>query len=102
MEQIVALIVPLIIMIALMYFMVIRPQQKQMKKAQDMYDGLKEGDVIVTIGGLHGVIDEIDRDNNVVVLDCEGIYLTFELRAVSKVVESSGQSSEDSDEEENE
>ena len=41
MNQIVGFIIPLIIMFALMYFMIIRPQQKQMKKAQDMYDQLE-------------------------------------------------------------
>lgn len=91
MNQIVGFIIPLIIMFALMYFMIIRPQQKQMKKAQDMYDQLSPGDTVVTVGGLHGVIDEINRTANTIVLDCEGVYLTFELRSVSRVVEGSSQ-----------
>lgn len=91
MNQIVGFIIPLIIMFALMYFMIIRPQQKQMKKAQDMYDQLSPGDVVVTVGGLHGVIDEVNRSADTIVLDCEGVYLTFELRAVSRVVEESSQ-----------
>ena len=91
MNQIVGFIIPLIIMFALMCFMIIRPQQKQMKKAQNMYDQLSPGDHVVTVGGLHGIIDEVDRTANTIVLDCEGVYLTFELRSVSRVVEESSQ-----------
>lgn len=69
-----------------MYFLLIRPQKKQQEKVQDMLSGLGIGDSIVTIGGMHGVIDEINSDDKTVVLDCEGIYLTFERRSISKVV----------------
>lgn len=96
MNQIVGFIIPLIIMFALMYFMIIRPQQKQMKKAQDMYDQLSPGDAVVTVGGLHGVIDEINRTANTIVLDCEGVYLTFELRSISRVGEESSQTAVES------
>ena len=68
-----------------MYFLLIRPQKKQQEKVQDMLANLEAGDSVVTIGGLHGVIDEINPEANTVVLDCEGIYLTFERRSVSRV-----------------
>lgn len=70
-----------------MYFLMIRPQQKAAKKAQEMLDSLEKGDAVVTIGGLHGIIDEVSADEKTIVLDCEGIYLTFERRAVSRIVE---------------
>lgn len=75
----------IVIMIALMYFMMIRPQQKQRSKHQDMVNQLKKGDRVVTIGRLHGVIDEVNTANKTVVLDCEGIYLTFDLAAIASV-----------------
>ena len=75
------------LMFGIMYFVLIRPQKKQQEKVQDMLSNLKVGDSIVTIGGLHGIIDEINDAAKTVVLDCEGIYLTFERRAVARVVE---------------
>lgn len=46
---------------------------------------LKKGDHVVTIGRLHGVIDEINQADKTVTLDCDGIYLVFDLRAISSV-----------------
>lgn len=92
MGDIVSLLVPLVIFVVIMYFMVIRPQKKQMEEAQNMYDGLQVGDTVVTIGGLHGVIDEVNHEEKFVVLDCEGVYLTFELRSVARVVDRIAQS----------
>lgn len=77
-------IVLIVLMIAFMYFFMIRPQQKQRKQHQAMVSRLKPGDEVVTIGRLHGVVHEVDLANRTVVLDCEGIYLTFDLSAVAK------------------
>lgn len=68
-----------------MYFMMIRPQKKAAQKTQNMLDSLKAGDAVVTIGGLHGVVDEVREADKSVVLDCEGIYLTFERRAIARI-----------------
>lgn len=68
-----------------MYFLLIRPQKKQQEQVQSMLDSLEVGDSVVTIGGLHGVVDEINDTNKTIVLDCEGIYLTFERRAIARV-----------------
>ncbi len=76
---------PFGIVIGMMYFLLIRPQKQQQEKVQSMLDSLAVGDSIVTIGGLHGIIDEIDTDAGIVVLDCEGIYLTFERRSVARI-----------------
>ena len=51
-----------------------------------MLDSLGEGDSVVTIGGLHGIVDEVNDTTKTVVLDCEGIYLTFDRRAVARIV----------------
>ena len=47
---------PLILIIAIFYFILIRPQQKQQKDFKDMVASLKKNDQIVTIGGVHGTI----------------------------------------------
>ena len=74
------------IMFGIMYFLLIRPQKKQQEKVKNMLDSLAVGDSIVTIGGMHGILDEINDEAQTVVIDCEGIYLTFERRAISRIV----------------
>lgn len=48
--------VPLILMFAVFYFLLIRPQQKKQRSQQDMLKSLKVGDRVVTTGGLYGTI----------------------------------------------
>ena len=57
---------PLVFIILLMYFMMIRPQRKREKENKKMLDALKVGDKIVTIGGIMGKVDRI-KDNTVVI-----------------------------------
>lgn len=84
-------IILIVLMIALMYFFMIRPQQKQRKQHQDMMSQLHKGDEVVTIGRMHGTIDSINREDKTVTLDCEGIYLTFDMVAIARVVKRADQ-----------
>ena len=63
-----------------------RKQRQRAKEIQAQRDAMKIGDKVVTIGGLHGVIDNIDTVNKTVDLDCEGVILTFERAAIHHVV----------------
>ena len=47
---------------------------------------LQKGNEVITIGGLYGTIDEVDTDRKTVVLDVDGVYLTFELGAIKTVL----------------
>jgi preprotein translocase subunit YajC len=49
------------LMLAIFYFILIRPQQKKQRQHQDMLKALKTGDQIVTIGGIYGTIIDIDE-----------------------------------------
>ncbi len=51
-----AAMVPLLLMFAIFYFLLIRPQQKKQKKHRELLTSLKRGDSVVTVGGLHGKI----------------------------------------------
>jgi len=85
METLITL-VPLILMFGLMYLFLIRPQQKRQKKVVEMQSSLSKGDKVVTIGGLHGIIDAIDEGQ--VILKCgDGSRLTYDRNAVREVVE---------------
>lgn len=53
---------PLILIFAIFYFLIIRPQQKREKDRKNMLSNLKEGDDIITIGGIYGRILNIKED----------------------------------------
>ena len=53
------LVVPMALMIAVFYFMLIRPQRKKDKKVKEMLNALKKGDRVTTIGGIYGTIMNI-------------------------------------------
>lgn len=56
-------IVPLILIFAIMYFLLIRPQQKKLKEHQAMVEGLRRGDQIVTQGGVIGKVTKVKDDS---------------------------------------
>lgn len=70
-------------MFVVMYFFMIRPQQKRQKDAVKFRDSLKKGDMVVTIGGLHGKVVEIDADTLTLEVD-RGVRMKFEKSAVSQ------------------
>ena len=55
-------ILPLILVVLIFYFLIIRPQQKQQKQRQQMLDSLQKNDKVITIGGIHGTIKDINDD----------------------------------------
>jgi preprotein translocase subunit YajC len=60
------LIMQLVLMIAVFYFLLIRPQQQRAKKEKAFENGLKVGDRIITKSGIHGKIAELSDDTIVV------------------------------------
>ncbi len=54
--------VPLLLMFAIFYFLLIRPQQKKAKEHKEMLGALKKGDHVVSSGGLHGVVTGMTDD----------------------------------------
>ena len=65
------MIIPLGLMFAIMYFMVIMPQQRQRKTMQEMLGALKTGDKIVTSGGIYGTVNGIDGDSVILKISSE-------------------------------
>jgi preprotein translocase subunit YajC len=76
-----------------MMFFMSRTQKKQAQERQNTLNAMKKGDKVVTIGGLHGVLDSIDADTNTVDIDCEGVILTFDRGAIKSVVSAPVQNS---------
>ncbi|CAJ1228737.1 preprotein translocase subunit YajC [Lactiplantibacillus xiangfangensis] len=75
----------IVVMFAFLYFFMIRPQRKQQQKHQSMLSKIKRGDKVTTIGRLHGVVDEVNEADKTVTLDCDGIFLVFDLNAIAKI-----------------
>jgi preprotein translocase subunit YajC len=59
----IASFLPLILIVVVFYFFMIRPQMKKTKEQKVFRESLKKGDKVITIGGLHGKIIEIDEDD---------------------------------------
>ena len=67
--------VPLILIFAIMYFLLIRPQQRKLKDHKKMVESLRRGDMIVTQGGLIGKVTKVKEDNELEVELSEGVKL---------------------------
>ncbi|WP_300415678.1 preprotein translocase subunit YajC [uncultured Oscillibacter sp.] len=88
-------ILMLIVMVAIMYFLMIRPENKRKKKAQEMRDSLKKGDVITSIGGIIGKIVSVGKDTIVIETSDDRVRVELTKWAVSSVgVQSSEQPEE--------
>ncbi len=55
-------ILPLVMMFAIFYFLLIRPQQKKAKEHRALLEALKKGDMVVTAGGIHGRVNSVDDE----------------------------------------
>jgi preprotein translocase subunit YajC len=64
-------LIPLGLMFAIMYFLVIMPQQRQRKKVQEMLVALKAGDKVITNGGIYGTVNGIDGDSVILKISSE-------------------------------
>lgn len=79
-------IILLLIMMAGMMYFTSRQQKKQAQQRQEQMNSLSKGDEVVTIGGMYAIVDEVDKEAKKIVLDVEGVFLTFELSAIKSVV----------------
>lgn len=71
------------LMFVVMYFFMIRPQQKKQKEAKKFREGIKKGDHVVTIGGMHGVVAGLESDETILVEVDEGFRVKIEKWAIS-------------------
>ena len=71
-------------MLALMYFMLIRPENKRKKKEEEMRAALKAGDAITTIGGVKGVVVDVKEDRFVLETGADRVRIEFAKFALSE------------------
>ena len=78
-----SMIITLVLMFAVLYFFMIRPENKRKKDAQNLRDSLKVGDVITTIGGIVGTICKVDENTVVIETGADRVRVEFAKWAVS-------------------
>ena len=78
-----SMLLPLILMLALMYFLMIRPESKRKKQAEEMRNSLKKGDQITTIGGIMGKIVHVGEDSIVIETSDDRVRMELTKWAVS-------------------
>lgn len=79
------MIIMFVVMAGLIFYMN-RTQKKQAEKRMESLNKLQKGYEVITIGGLYGTVDEVNTEKRTVVLDVDGVYLTFELTAIKTVL----------------
>lgn len=78
--------IPLVLMIAIMYFLLIRPQQRKAKEHKAMVEALRRGDQIITSGGILGKVVRVMDDGIVEVEIAEGIKIRVVKSTITQVV----------------
>jgi preprotein translocase subunit YajC len=81
---------PFILIIVIMYFLILRPQQKRMKQHQDMVKSLRRGDIVVTNGGLVGKVTKVTDDEQIEVEISDGVRVR-QMRSMVSEVRSKGE-----------
>lgn len=80
----IASLMPLVVIFAIFYFLLIRPQQKQQKKHKEMLQEIKRGDMVITRGGMHGKIHGI-ADNIITLEVADNVKIKFNREAIAGV-----------------
>jgi preprotein translocase subunit YajC len=80
-------IIMFVIIIAIFYLLIIRPQSKKRKETEKMLSALKKGDKVVTIGGIYGTIQSVKESTVIIKVD-DNVKLEFSRSAVSNIVNS--------------
>ena len=78
-----ASLLPFVLMFAVLYLLILRPQMKKQKAQQQMVDELEKGNRIVTSGGIHGTIDNI-KDDIIVLKIAENVKIEVSRAAVQR------------------
>ena len=81
-----ASLLPLVVIFAIFYFLLIRPQQKRMRDHQDMLTKLVKGDEVVTAGGIVGKITKVDAGDTFTVEIAKGVEVSVVKSTISTVL----------------
>jgi len=80
------MLVPMVCIFAVMYFLMIRPQQQKQKKLQATIDSLKTGDAVITMGGIHGVVSNVKDGATLTLKIADNVRIDVEKSAIVTVL----------------
>ena len=83
MEQLLHTLPMLLIMVGVFYFMLIRPENKRKKEAEQLRNSIKKGDKITTIGGIVGTVVDVKEDKFVIETSADQVRIEFAKWALS-------------------
>jgi preprotein translocase subunit YajC len=78
-------VIPFIAIFGIMYFLLIRPQQKRMKELRAMVDNVKRGDTVVTAGGIIGKVTKVRDDGELMVELADNVQVRVIKSTISEV-----------------
>ncbi|GIX15006.1 MAG: preprotein translocase subunit YajC [Paracoccaceae bacterium] len=79
-------LIPFILIFVIMYFLLIRPQQKKIKEHKAMIEALRRGDQVVTQGGLIGKVSKVRDDNELELEIAEGVRVRVARQMIAQVL----------------
>lgn len=82
----IASFLPLILIFAIMWFLIIRPQQKKMRDLKAMVDSVRRGDQVLTSGGIIGKVTKVGEDNTIEVEIADGVKVKVVKSTISQVM----------------
>ena len=88
------MLIPFVLIIVMMYFLILRPQQKRMKEHQELVKNLRRGDSVVTSGGLIGKVTKVIDDEHIEVEIAEGVRVR-QVRSMITGVRAKGEPAKD-------
>ena len=74
---------PIILIIVVFYFFMIRPQAKKAKEQKKFIDNMQKGDKVVTIAGIHGIVNKVNEDNTIQLEVSPGSSIKIEKSSIS-------------------
>ena len=83
------MLLPLILLAVIFYFLIVRPSRKQQKEMQERQNSLKEGDKVITAGGLYGIIRTVKQDS-VLLEVATNVVIKVDKRSIAANVSKSG------------
>jgi preprotein translocase subunit YajC len=86
----IVLFAPYLLIAVVFYFLLFMPMQRQKKRQQQMLSDLKNGDTVVTSGGIVGTITAVEKDTIIIRVKPDNLKLQFSRSAVSTLVQPEG------------
>jgi preprotein translocase subunit YajC len=90
-----AQLILLLAMLVLLWALLIRPQRSRQRQQQELLSNVEPGDEILTVGGLYGIVQEIDEEDDLVVEVADAVHVRIARRAVAGVVKPEEEHDED-------